>query len=58
MTHQFILSFTWRDWAAGTQGCETFEIAAQHPRGYYATTASCTARRRSRSAGNRNQMKC
>ena len=55
MTHQFTLNFTWRDWAAGTQGCETFEIAAQHPRGY---TASSTARRRSRSAGNRNQMKC
>ena len=35
MTHQFTLNFNWRDWAAGTQGCETFEIAAQHPRGYY-----------------------
>ena len=35
MTYQFTLNFTWRDWAAGTQGCETFEIAAQHPRGYY-----------------------
>ena len=35
MTHQFTLSFTWRDRAAGTQGCETFEIAAQHPRGHY-----------------------
>ncbi len=35
MTYQFALSFPWRDRAAGTQGCETFEIAAQHPRGYY-----------------------
>ncbi len=35
MTHQLTLNFTWRDWAAGTQGCETFEIAAQHPRGHY-----------------------
>ena len=35
MTHQFTLNFTWRVWAAGTQGCETFEIAAQHPRGHY-----------------------
>lgn len=35
MTHQFTLNFNWRDWAAGTQGCETFEIAAQHPRGYH-----------------------
>ena len=35
MTHQFTLSSTWRDWVAGTQGCETFEIPAQHPRGNY-----------------------
>ncbi len=35
MTYQFALSFPWRDWAAGAQGCETFAIAAQHPRGYY-----------------------
>ena len=35
MTYQFTLSFPWRDKAAGTQGCETFEISAQHPRGYY-----------------------
>ena len=35
MTYQFILSFTWRDWAAGTQGCETFKSQRSIPRGYY-----------------------
>ena len=35
MTHQFTLNFTWRNWAAGAQGCETFAIAVQHPRAYY-----------------------
>ena len=55
MTHQFTLSFTWRDRAAVTQGCETFEIAAQHPRGYYGVFYGETALRL---VGNRNQMKC
>ena len=35
MTHRFTLSFPGRDNVAGRQGCETFEIEAQHPRGYY-----------------------
>ena len=52
MTYQFTLSFPWRDKAAGTQGCETFEIAAQHPRGYYGVfygETALTIRRRSQS---------
>jgi hypothetical protein len=44
MTYQFTLSFPWRDWAAGTQGCETFEIAAQHPRVFYGETALTISR--------------
>ena len=49
MTHQFTLSFTWRDWAAGTQGCETFEIAAQHPRGVFHGETALTIGRQSQS---------
>ncbi len=49
MTHQFTLNFTWRDWAAGTQGCETFEIAAQHPRGVFYGETALTISRQSQS---------
>ncbi len=43
MTHQFTLSFPGRDKVAGTHGCETFEIEAQHPRGYYGAFCGETA---------------
>ena len=35
MTHNFTLSFPWRDKMAGTHGCEEITITAQHPRDYY-----------------------
>ena len=43
MTHQFTLSFPWRYKSAVTQGGKTFEIAAQHPRGYYGVCNGGTA---------------
>ncbi len=49
MTYQFTLNFAWRDWAAGTQGCETFEIAAQHPRGVFHGETALTIGRQSQS---------